>query len=242
MFKMFMTLAPGIMLSLFLANNRVMHSWRQLGKRLYAIHGGDGAYQHPHAKAYYASTQQHSQDKLKAPHNTETACEATVNVSVNDAHREEYNDKPLGADGGVDGPCCCESQELGISSSQKVHKPIDFRNHNFERDVNKSLEQDCSLMNLSSCHHQSIRMSTESDDPPPNTIARFYSPCAYQPHHCEVAHYPSLETHGSSTDRVYPAQHLYGISGLQKINYSSPSKKKVLKHKKNHKRAAETIF
>ena len=41
MLKIFMGLAPGIMLSLFLANNRVMHSWRQLGRRLYAIHGSN---------------------------------------------------------------------------------------------------------------------------------------------------------------------------------------------------------
>ncbi|KAF2358808.1 Frizzled/Smoothened transmembrane domain [Trinorchestia longiramus] len=38
MLKIFTSLAPGIALSLFLGNNRVMLSWRQLGEQLYAIH------------------------------------------------------------------------------------------------------------------------------------------------------------------------------------------------------------
>ncbi|XP_018015498.1 uncharacterized protein LOC108672364 [Hyalella azteca] len=38
MLKIFTSLAPGIALSLFLGNNRVMLSWRQLGERLYALH------------------------------------------------------------------------------------------------------------------------------------------------------------------------------------------------------------
>lgn len=246
-----MSLAPGIMLSLFLANDRVMHSWRQLGKKLYDIHnsGNHGEAEFHRVAALRTENKTH---KVNCEECDRQESHLLSNPAVKhdgQSNTERIMNAAVSQGGGHNGPCYstgCDSQESGIHPTQYTTPRQEYipRIDNEFNNPYSPLPVDY-IQN----HHHSFEMLPDSTNAEGNSYSMSgmrYHPLYHQTPSSsyKVGDVVTFNGYYTEDDQHVVHQPLHPLKpgGLQQINYSvSPIRKKTQKKRsrKTQRRVSE---